>query len=67
MKAQEGDANKGQWCELPSPPCLGVPLASWVRHASFLTPARMPSSARMGAAARPCFPPSQVPPALPLP
>lgn len=42
-------------------------LASWVRHASFPTPARMPSSARMGAAAKPCFPPSQAPPALPLP
>lgn len=27
----------------------------------------MPSSARMGAAAKPCFPPSQAPPAFPLP
>lgn len=44
-----------------------MPLASWVRHASFLTPARMASSARMGAAAKLCFPPSQAPPAFPLP
>ena len=44
-----------------------MPLASWVRHASFLTPARMPSPARMEAAATPFFPPFPAPLASPLP
>lgn len=78
VKALKGkESKRGRWerrqrgpsdMSLPlSSPRLGVPLASWVRHASFLTPAGMPSSARMGAAAKPCFPPSQAPPAFPLP
>lgn len=44
-----------------------MPLASWVRHASFLTPARMPSPARTEAAATPFFPPFPAPLAPPLP
>lgn len=67
MNRREERRQRGQDVSFPLLPCPGVPLASWVRRASFPTPARMPSSARMGAAAEPCFPPFPAPPALPHP
>lgn len=58
-----GRAGRGT-AGLKCPSTPGVPLDFWVRLASSLTPAWIPNSARMGAAAKPCFPRPQAPLAL---
>lgn len=62
-RGEGGRAGRGM-AGLKCPFTPGVPLDFWVRLASSLTPAGILNSARMGAAAKPCFPRPQAPLAL---